>query len=204
MWNYIVVIYPFFMADFTSMPHFHLKPSEGALNPLESKNIVLTFLPKQLGRFGGTMFLELVNGSVRVPLRVSGIASHVGVRRQILSGIDKLPEDFTQKPHFVPYSNGTPLIRPSSSSNLSNTQRVDLASQKGRTQAVSVTSRTLTIDNYPPEILEEYETRRNRLRSYNEYIRQGKSQEDRENEVSLFSCFGHKKICFLQSLMVLR
>jgi len=92
--------------------HFHFRPQTGTLLPLQSRNIVITFAPKQacvqflvqagsrrvlcslrssgrgcqLGSFSNMCSLRLLGGSIHIPFRVSGLASSTVQKAKIIEG----------------------------------------------------------------------------------------------------------------------
>ncbi|KAF0726272.1 hypothetical protein AaE_009621, partial [Aphanomyces astaci] len=83
------------------LAHFAAHPSKGRLDVLQSQNLVVSFVPSQLGRFQTTFLLDIQGGSVVIPIHVKGTATSVGDKKQLVGGIDTLPSDFRPKFNFM-------------------------------------------------------------------------------------------------------
>jgi hypothetical protein len=80
--------------------HFHASPAKGTLQPLEIRNITLTFQPNQLGKFTSKLQLNLA-GLKKINLTVSGFSENISEKKPMIGGIDKIAEDFEPQKHFV-------------------------------------------------------------------------------------------------------
>ncbi|RHY34023.1 hypothetical protein DYB32_001211 [Aphanomyces invadans] len=83
------------------LAHFAAHPSKGRLDVLQSQNIVVSFVPSQLGRFQTTFHLDVQGGSLILPIHVRGTATNVGPKKQLVGGLDTLPNDFRPKFNFM-------------------------------------------------------------------------------------------------------
>ncbi|KAF0687983.1 Aste57867_20364 [Aphanomyces stellatus] len=83
------------------LAHFAAHPAKGRLDVLQSQNIVISFVPAQLGRFQTTFHLDVQHGSVVIPIHVKGAATSVGTKKELVGGVDALPSDFHPKFNFV-------------------------------------------------------------------------------------------------------
>lgn len=80
--------------------NFRTAPTHGRLQPLQSQNVVLSFVPSQLGRFNTTLHLVMSKGILTLPLRVAGTASSTApAARFTRHGKDAAPSTF--KPKYV-------------------------------------------------------------------------------------------------------
>mmetsp|Transcript_140642 Transcript_140642/g.244902 ORF Transcript_140642/g.244902 Transcript_140642/m.244902 type:complete len:2974 (-) Transcript_140642:636-9557(-) len=79
--------------------HFHVSPSKGVLAPMKEMDLIVTYQPKQLGKFSNNLMCTL-SGVKQMPLMVQGISSAVSASKPI-GGIDKVGEDFKHKPKLM-------------------------------------------------------------------------------------------------------
>lgn len=80
--------------EFSRIAHFSCKPSRGKLLPLQSQTVVVSFAPKNLGKFVNKMALVIEKGLKTYNMAVRGSSTSMGSRQKIVQGIDKLPQDF--------------------------------------------------------------------------------------------------------------
>lgn len=83
--------------------HFSTRPSASRLNVLQSQSLVVSFTPTQLGSFSNTLQLIINKEILTMPIHVKGRAMAVGERksREIVGGIQALPQDFQPKFKFL-------------------------------------------------------------------------------------------------------
>ena len=81
--------------------HFSITPASGRLQPMQSMELIVSFRPNQLGKFGNTLHLVVNQGVLTMPLRVSGVCDSVGERKSLKGGASMLPANFDIKPKFV-------------------------------------------------------------------------------------------------------
>ena len=86
---------------FTKHAHFKISPSEGVLEPKQSRTVIATFHPGQLGTFRANATLSVVKGLQRLELSMQGDANDVGSKKVLVGGIDKGVEDFAEAYNFV-------------------------------------------------------------------------------------------------------
>jgi len=70
--------------SFAKVSHFKASPKKDVLNPGQPKSIVLTFEPKNLGKFSIDMDLELF-GIYKIPIRLIGVASNLTEKTVLIS-----------------------------------------------------------------------------------------------------------------------
>ncbi|OQR96965.1 hypothetical protein ACHHYP_12938 [Achlya hypogyna] len=86
----------------SKLAQFSVQPAKGRLDVLQSQNLVVSFVPAQLGRFQNAFDLSIQGGSVHVAIPVRGAATSVGPKRkEIVGGPGALPQDFRPKFNFV-------------------------------------------------------------------------------------------------------
>lgn len=83
--------------------HFSMKPHAGRLDVLQSRSLVASFAPTQLGTFQSFMELSINKDVLLVPIHVKGRAAAVGdvTSKPIIGGITALPKDFAPQYKFL-------------------------------------------------------------------------------------------------------
>eukprot|EP00762_Andalucia_godoyi_P000316 ANDGO_03161.mRNA.1 hypothetical protein H310_00289 len=138
-------------------PNFSVRPSKGKLLPLQSRNVVFSFTPRQLGSFEHILMVSVCGGIVRFPIRVSGSSSTIAPKKAIIGGTDKIAEDFKPELKFVdPFS----ISMRSSDANVSSQTGAYVVK---KSDALSNPEFVKTMDHH---------------RKYNSYIRQGKNEDE--------------------------
>jgi hypothetical protein len=146
--------------------HFHASPAKGILQPLEIRNITLTFQPNQLGRFSSKLLINLA-GLKKVYLNVSGFSEQIAEKKQLIGGIDKVLDDFTTKPHFV-------MHKPSMETGNLEMHLYNKAPPKAEKKR----EKYFTIDlneEVPMDQLNEFKKKKENHELYNTFIRTKKS-----------------------------
>lgn len=85
--------------------HFRCTPSQGVLQPFETRNFTFTFNPRQLGHFQSVMHFSLGGGLMKIPLYLDGMAERSSLSKTvgILGGIDKVYNSYTCAHHIYIY-----------------------------------------------------------------------------------------------------
>mmetsp|Transcript_18627 Transcript_18627/g.36432 ORF Transcript_18627/g.36432 Transcript_18627/m.36432 type:complete len:3020 (+) Transcript_18627:106-9165(+) len=86
---------------FSKIAQFTTNPVRGKLPPLQSMNILVSFIPRNLGKFRNMIKLILEHGIRSFELDVSGYANHTGSKQKLVGGTDKLPVDFKPKVKYM-------------------------------------------------------------------------------------------------------
>ena len=86
--------------DFSGLAHFKINPNNGFLEPKQNISIIASFLPTQLGVFKHEMTMTLQDGLVEKKIHVVA-ESDSQIKKTMIGGIDKLPEDFKKAYKFV-------------------------------------------------------------------------------------------------------
>jgi hypothetical protein len=86
---------------FTSTPFYKMNPSAGTLHPHQTITIVASFVPSQLGKFNKCVTLSVGKGIRNMEVKLFAEASSMGYSKTLVSGINKLPEDFKVNYKFV-------------------------------------------------------------------------------------------------------
>eukprot|EP00002_Diphylleia_rotans_P025649 TRINITY_DN5079_c0_g1_i5.p1 TRINITY_DN5079_c0_g1~~TRINITY_DN5079_c0_g1_i5.p1 ORF type:complete len:2913 (-),score=444.38 TRINITY_DN5079_c0_g1_i5:284-9022(-) len=82
--------------------HFHINPTKGKLLPLQSQNLIASFMPNQIGQFKSTIQISICGGILTLPLKFEGEASTNGSKKKtIIGGIDKSKDDFIVPLKFI-------------------------------------------------------------------------------------------------------
>lgn len=84
--------------EFPVVATFKFHPLKGRVMPHEHVSIVASFLPPQLGLFKTQVPLIIGGGLKQYDIKVVGTAESVGGKKLLITGTDKLPEDFV--PHY--------------------------------------------------------------------------------------------------------
>eukprot|EP01041_Mallomonas_annulata_P004748 gene4748-9429_t len=87
--------------DFSKIALFKVNPNNGIIHPKETISAVFSFLPSQLGKFKNTLKLIIEDGVSTIDIRVMGEAIAGDVKKQLVGGTNKLPEDFNPVYKFV-------------------------------------------------------------------------------------------------------
>lgn len=84
--------------EFSKIAHFAATPSSGRLLPLQSLELRMSFLPRNLGEFRGEITLKAEDGIQYIKLPLHGLAlvysNDENATRKIIGGTDKIPVDF--------------------------------------------------------------------------------------------------------------
>lgn len=84
---------------FNKIAHFSCAPVRGKLLPLQSRNVLVTYIPRNMGKQASTITLEIEKGLQEFLLSVKGVSQTTGKSAQKLDDGTKLPVDF--KPHIT-------------------------------------------------------------------------------------------------------
>eukprot|EP01033_Poteriospumella_lacustris_P004189 gene4189-2988_t len=87
--------------EFPVVATFKFNPLKGRLMPHEHVSVIASFLPPQLGQFKTKVPLTIGDGLKTYELKVVGTSELVGGKKLLVTGTDKLPEDFVPKYKFV-------------------------------------------------------------------------------------------------------
>lgn len=87
--------------QFPKVANFKFEPSKGILSAMETKSIIASFSPPQLGKFKTTLKLSIADGLTVKELKMLGESTDVGQKKQLIGGTDKLPDDFRVSHKFV-------------------------------------------------------------------------------------------------------
>ena len=80
--------------NFTKVAQFRATPARGKLLPNAEHNINISFEPKNLGNFNTEMCLEILKGTYKTPIKLSGSSNTLGSKNKILRGTAAKLEDF--------------------------------------------------------------------------------------------------------------
>lgn len=80
--------------NFTKVAQFRATPARGKLLPGAEHTINISFEPKNLGNFGQEMQLEILKGTYKTPIKLSGTSNKIGVKGKVLRGPAAKTQDF--------------------------------------------------------------------------------------------------------------
>jgi hypothetical protein len=83
-----------------SVANFKFSPAHGVLQSQQTVSIIASFLPPQLGEFKSVVKISLADGLEYVEIKMMGQSSEK-VKKVLIGGTDKLPEDFKIHHKFV-------------------------------------------------------------------------------------------------------
>ncbi|KAF0745589.1 hypothetical protein Ae201684_000044 [Aphanomyces euteiches] len=129
--------------SFNKIAQFASHPLKGRLDVLQSQNVVVSFVPAQLGRFQNALQLDVQDGSLIIPVHVKGAATTLGEKKELVGGPDALPNDFRPRFNFVSVDD----IKSHKKAPKSSYQRVppyEIAAREGKYDKAQLSS----IENY--------------------------------------------------------
>ena len=149
--------------EFRKVAHFRADPPSGKLLPMQSRNVLLSFAPNQMGRHSGIMELLVGGGAASLPLRVSGVSSSQGGRKKLTGGPSALPADFQKAVVFA--------------------QPTEYRSNpQTRMQTRKPWEEKLAFEHYSDKSLKEYQNRKQHQALANQYIRSAHTDAEREQQ----------------------
>ena len=80
--------------NFSKVAQFRATPARGKLLPGAEHTINISFEPKNLGTFSSEMSLEILNGTYKTPIKMSGSSNKIGEKGKVLRGPAAKGEDF--------------------------------------------------------------------------------------------------------------
>jgi hypothetical protein len=83
------------------VPHISVEPNSGKLAPLQNQTVVVSFTPKNLGKFTQTVVVEYCNGLYKHLLKCYGHAPVVGEKTAPVKGLEKTGKDFAPENKYV-------------------------------------------------------------------------------------------------------
>merc|ERR1719399_485822 len=83
------------------VPHLHVEPSSGNLAPQQRADVVVTYLPKQLGHFQAQLTLYHCHGLYSLPLDCFGEAPVIAEKALAVKGLEKTGRDFEPEYQYV-------------------------------------------------------------------------------------------------------
>jgi hypothetical protein len=87
--------------SFSTHAQFRVVPPSGVLDAHQSRTVIATFHPGQLGQFRTALKMSVSNGLQMLDLQLSGDANEVGTRKTLVGGLHTTPLDFEEKHKFV-------------------------------------------------------------------------------------------------------
>lgn len=81
--------------------NFRTTPDHGTLAPMQTVEVIVSFMPSQLGKFSSMMQVSAVGGLKTIPLRVTGEAAVMGQKQTTMRTKDAPPSDFKPTYNFV-------------------------------------------------------------------------------------------------------
>jgi hypothetical protein len=79
------------------VPHISVEPNSGKLAPLQNQTVVVSFTPKNLGKFTQTVVVEYCNGLYKHLLKCYGHAPVVGEKTAPVKGLEKNWQGFCSR-----------------------------------------------------------------------------------------------------------
>eukprot|EP00606_Chrysophyceae_sp_TOSAG23-5_P001155 GSChrysophyteH2.ASY1.ANO1.1079.1 assembled CDS len=86
--------------NFSSIAHFTIHPVSGVIAPKQNTSVIASFLPSQLGIFKYDLELSIENGLIMKKIHILAESDSV-IKKKMIGGTDKLPEDFKKIYKFV-------------------------------------------------------------------------------------------------------
>ncbi len=86
--------------NFSSVAHFTIHPVSGVIAPKQNTSVIASFLPSQLGIFKYDLDLSIENGLIMKKIHILAESDSV-IKKKMIGGTDKLPEDFKKIYKFV-------------------------------------------------------------------------------------------------------
>jgi hypothetical protein len=83
------------------VPHMDIRPMKGKLAALQNQNIVISYMPKALGKLDQVMTIQYCKGLYSHSLRCYGTAPVIGEKSVPVRGVDKTGRDFEPEHSFV-------------------------------------------------------------------------------------------------------
>ena len=80
--------------NFTKVAQFRATPARGKLLPGAEHTINISFEPKNLGNFGTEIQLEILKGTYKTPIKVTGTSNQLGTKGKVLRGPAAKTKDF--------------------------------------------------------------------------------------------------------------
>ena len=87
--------------NFTKVAQFRATPARGRLLPNAEHTINVSFEPKNLGNFFTEMQLEILKGTYKTPIKVSGTSNKLGVKGKVLRGPAAKAQNFEPQRAFT-------------------------------------------------------------------------------------------------------
>jgi hypothetical protein len=87
--------------DFPKTAQFKIVPNKGTLDAQQTKTLVATFQPAQLGKHKTNIKVSIANGLHTVEFKMVAESDDVGVKKVLVGGSAQLPEDFKVQYKFV-------------------------------------------------------------------------------------------------------
>jgi hypothetical protein len=83
------------------VPHMHVEPSSGNLAPQQRQDVIVTYLPKQLGHFEAQLQLQHCHQLYSLPLSCFGEAPVIAEKQLTAKGLEKTGRDFEPVYQYV-------------------------------------------------------------------------------------------------------
>jgi hypothetical protein len=87
--------------SFPKTAQFNMTPSKGTLGPLQSRSVVVSFQPSQMGKFKSVIQMVISGGLSTVGIKMVGESEYSEGKRVTIAGVDKIKADFDKKMKFV-------------------------------------------------------------------------------------------------------
>ena len=87
--------------NFEKIPFFFMTPEKSVLLPNQSSTFTISFLPKSLGEFCETIFMYLMNGKYRIPLKLHAVSSSISKKLYKTRGPEGMEADFDESKNFI-------------------------------------------------------------------------------------------------------
>ena len=87
--------------NFTKVAQFRATPARGKLLPNAEHTINISFEPKNLGNFSTEMHLEILKGTYKTPIKLTGSSNRLGQKGKVLRGPAAKGKDFSPARNLV-------------------------------------------------------------------------------------------------------
>ena len=87
--------------EFSHIAHFSMEPYKGVLLPLQARSIIVTFRPGNFGAFDNTANIAFLGGAYKVPIKLYGQSSKIGVKPKTCRGPGSRVKDFEPPRTYV-------------------------------------------------------------------------------------------------------
>lgn len=88
--------------EFNKVFAFQISQPYGVIPPLSEKELIISFMPKNLGKYLDALILKYISGMYEIEIKVTGTSSSLGIKENKLRGVEATDDHFLTQENILP------------------------------------------------------------------------------------------------------